>query len=284
MNELAEITLELKEKINTIRKNFSHETASHAFASLFIWRKDMGLKVLFEEDFFVVRSELFGENTWFFPCGESSKIIKFIENVPKENLKFIYVREEDLKFLDGFEILEIENDFEYVYDSTEQVELVGRKFNKLRNKLHQVERVGELDFVEINDSNIDIAIQICEKSPESIPTADGLQDKFAVDFMLGNFKELGVVGTITYLDGNPCSVTAGYPLSDSVFDMSLSKETERISGLSVYSKKSLISILKDKYSRINAEEDLGIPGIRQLKEIMRPIYKIKMYSGEFING
>lgn len=75
------------------------------------------------------------------------------------------------------------------------------------------------------------------------------------------------------------SVTAGYPLSEEIFDLSLSKQSRRLSGLSVYSRHALIRSLPEEYQLLNGEEDLGIAGLRQMKELMRPVSMIKMYEG-----
>ena len=41
------LTLSMKDTIEGIRYENGHITASHAFASLFMWQKEMGLSILF---------------------------------------------------------------------------------------------------------------------------------------------------------------------------------------------------------------------------------------------
>ncbi len=96
---------------------------------------------------------------------------------------------------------------------------------------------------------------------------------------LYDWAGLDARGVLVYVDGVPRSVTAGYPLSGDTFDLSLSKQNVRLSGLAVYSRWMLIRSLPERYSLLNGEEDLGLEGLRRMKRIMRPIGRVEMYEG-----
>ena len=72
------LTLSMKDTIEGIRYENGHITASHAFASLFMWQKEMGLSVYLEENLFAVKCRMQGENAWFFPCGGRTAVRDFI--------------------------------------------------------------------------------------------------------------------------------------------------------------------------------------------------------------
>lgn len=99
---VGEITFEQKESIEKIRKKYGHILSSHAFASLWIWKEKMGLTVHTEEDFFAVKSTLYGKNAWFFPCGAEEKKKAFLKKQMEEaeNFSLYYMREEDRMFLE----------------------------------------------------------------------------------------------------------------------------------------------------------------------------------------
>ena len=54
------LTLSMKDTIEGIRYENGHITASHAFASLFMWQKEMGLSVYLEENLFAVKCRMQG--------------------------------------------------------------------------------------------------------------------------------------------------------------------------------------------------------------------------------
>ena len=45
---LEQITWEQEEKVQRLRKKYNHETASHAFQSLYLWAPTMGLSIELE--------------------------------------------------------------------------------------------------------------------------------------------------------------------------------------------------------------------------------------------
>ena len=49
---LEPITWEKREPIQRLRRQYGHQAASHAFQSLYLWEKDMGLSVELETDIF----------------------------------------------------------------------------------------------------------------------------------------------------------------------------------------------------------------------------------------
>ena len=53
-----------------------------------------------------------------------------------------------------------------------------------------------------------------------------------------------------------------------------------MAGLSAYARGELLRILPDRYTCINAEEDLGLDGLRNLKQNMRPTGMNRMFEGE----
>lgn len=94
------LTLSMKDTIEGIRYENGHITASHAFASLFMWQKEMGLSVYLEENLFAVKCRMQGENAWFFPCGGRTAVRDFIcRCLDDEGLLFCYMRREDAEFL-----------------------------------------------------------------------------------------------------------------------------------------------------------------------------------------
>lgn len=285
MIETEPINMSMKEQVEEIRRKYNHNTASHAFASLYIWKKEMKLTIHLEDDMFAVKSEWKGHNAWFFPCGSEEAVCSFIDMVLKEEgLIFCYMREEDVSILnrhfpDTFGIRECEMDNEYIYSREEQVNLSGRRFAKIRNHINRAVADHTLECEILSDDNISNAIQINDEWIRQSDSPEGLEDINASEIMLSNWKDLDVHGIIILVDGSPFAVVAGYAINDSVYDMSLAKQKYMISGISTYAKHMFILNLPETVKEINAEEDLGIPGLRMMKHQMQPSGIIKMYEG-----
>jgi hypothetical protein len=86
-------------------------------------------------------------------------------------------------------------------------------------------------------------------------------------------------GIIVYTDGMPAAIAAGYLLSDQVYDISLCRHSLRDPDIAVFVRQHLFMGIPHTVRYINAEEDLGLEGLRSLKQGMRPIGLLEMFEG-----
>ena len=285
MIETQPITLAQKELVESLRRRYGHTSSSHAFASLLVWQEDMKLSIHLEEDLFAVRCGLRGENAWFFPCGGSQAVKDFLQRtLEKEHARLCYLREEDAVFLERsfpgrFQIALRQGDCEYLYDRASQESLEGGKFLQMRKDVHRIERQHALKCVPITPENLETARAVCQAWNWVSASSEGLRDEWACMRLLDNWTGLGASGVLVYVDGEPCSVSAGYPLTEDVFDISVSKQTERLTGLPVYSRRALIQSLPPEVTLLNAEEDLDLEGLRYMKQRMHPVDMVELYEG-----
>ncbi len=283
--ETTPITWEQSTTVESIRKTYGHTASSHAFPSIFMWREDMALSICIGTDFFTVKCGLRGDNTWFFPCGNRDEAIAFIEcQRKKPNFTLCYATGEDMNFMEerygaDFSWTPCPDDFEYLYDREEQSELRGRKFMRIRNDLNRVTAHYNLRYELLSEDNMAAAMEVSKAWASGTHEDNQLQDNAASMLMLNHFEELKVVGVLGYVDDEPSCIVAGYPLADHIFDLSLSKQKGHISGLSAWTRQALVHNIPAQYLILNAEEDLGIAGIRQMKQIMRPSAMIELFEG-----
>lgn len=278
------ITLDMKEKIQNICYEYQRFSSAYTFTSLFIWQKDMKLSILLEDDFFAIKIASYGDNAWFFPCGNKDKIKTFIKKVKqKGKCKFLYADEEDLIYLQDFEVELSSEDSEYIYSRIEQAELKGKKFSKLRNHVNRVKKDHKLEVKVIFEDDVEILKNINKRWSRHTNETSWLEDVYATKLLLANWQYLDVYGILVYVDDLPYAFVLGYPINDHIFDISIAQQIEVLSGLSVYAKQEFIKSLPSRYKWVNAEEDLGLEGLRMMKEQMKPIFKLKMYKASY-NG
>lgn len=285
--DTRKIELNDKEKIDAIRAKYGHETSSHAFQSLYIWKEDMQLEMYIEDDFFAVKCSLERDNEWFFPCGSKERIKWFLEQFGAEKICLRYMREEDVTLLNElcpgrFEIEEYPGDDEYLYSVAEQIELKGKKLRTVRNHISRVQRDHELRYEPISEENLDKVQAVSDAWVRKSTENASLMDVTASDYLLDNRVELDVSGVLVYVDEEPYAIVAGYPLSDRCFDMAMAKQVDTLSGLTTYAKYAMYNVLPEHYEIVNAEEDLGISGLRTMKQQMGPIGKNLMFGAKEI--
>lgn len=274
--ETKPITIGEKQQIDTLRKKYGHALSSHAFTSLYLWKEAMGLSVLLEPDMFTMRCSWKGPNTWFFPCGGSYEIRAFLERGREEpEFCLCYLRKQDAVWLEKnfpgqWELYRTPEADEYLYDVEGHLALAGGGYSNMRTQVHKVEREYSPNVRLLGDNTMADALQIIRQWGYDHRRFEscGLRDDQVDEEALLLNRQLDVTGIVLYLREKPTAVVAGFPLTPGVFDIAVAKSVSTAQGVSYYAKREMFR--RSGCSTINLEEDLGIPGLRRMKQGMNP--------------
>lgn len=283
--ETEEITLTHRGRIERLRAACGHTLSSHAFNSLFLWRSHMGLSLYLTEKLFCVRYGKRGENTWFFPCGEREAARTFIvRHLGEADFSLCYLRPEDVAWLvscfpDRWEVYRTPEDDEYLYEAEKHICLKGRAYQRFRTQINKVEREGAPRSEWICQHNEQDAIQVIREWHRLHEPKDGAFVGDEIDeTAISMWRRLGVQARILYLRDKPAAVTAGFYLDDHTFDIAVEKATVPLQGVAYYARRDLMASVCCEW--VNHEEDLGIPGLRKMKEGMLPCAKNEMWAAK----
>lgn len=284
---MNEITNEQKHLIETVRACCHHVLSSHAFPSLYLWQNSMGLSVVCEEDFFAVKSTQKPGNFYFFPCGNSEKIEKFLRSqMTDKTFSMGYLRECDKQWLeeqfpDMWEFRRAEDADEYICDISEYLALAGSKFSEIRRKIKKLDREHEISVQIITEQTLPDAMAVLTdwyRYAHSEGT-NQLSDDHVAETALSNMALLNIRGIVLYCDSVPSAVFAGFPLSEDTVDIVIGKTlADAPKGIVYYGLHAYLKTCADTYTYCNHEEDLGIPGIRRLKQSLCPIFKHEIWE------
>ncbi len=285
------IELSQKPLLEKIREACGNDISAYTFNSLYLWQCQMLLSVYIEENFFAVKCGERGENTWFFPCGSRERVESFItEGMKEKNFSLCYIGEEDAKWLSEkfpsrWKLCREEESDEYICNIAALIALEGGKYKGVRHKISRIERENTIKVLPISDETIDDAFDVMtewEKLPHSIGN-NQIVDSGVSDTALYERKQLGIEGTIVYIDDKPVSVFAGFPINENTVDALVGKSRhDAPRGFVYYAVREYVKQLADRYTYCNLEEDLGIPGIRLIKEELRPERKNLIWTGTLI--
>ena len=284
------ITLEQQAQINRIRLGYGSKTAAwHAFHSLFLWQETLKLSLLLEDDFFAVRYGAKGENAYFMPCGAPEKVLQFLRRLSESGkFRLFNVCAEDKAFLEqaapgAFRFRYDRDSSEYLYDIQKNTDLSGKQNRYIRRDIRSLTEAHQLETEPLTQQNIQTARQIvadwfhADIRGEIIRQAElNIAEK-----LFQNMDALSVQGFLLYLDGIPAAVAAGIPLSDTVFDFTLLKQASGEKGLGTFMYYTLMQKLSGAYQYLNAEEDMGIAGLRQKKTEMHPCGMVDIWEAVY---
>lgn len=285
---LHEISLQEKTQIETIRFKGKNDAAIQSFPSLFLWQEELGLSLHLEEDFYAVKTAWGGENTWYFPCGSEEKKLVFLEKHRTEkNFHLVNLRDTDAAFLQGhfphcFEIQEAPSDSEYLYHRETMVHLKGRKYAHLRNHLNRAgnDHRPEVRLLTPDDAEIVREIDRVWAENSRNDGKSDLSDRSVMKRLIDNMEALGVFGILVLVNREPFAVAGGYDIGNGTFDLCFAKQKSFLSGMSFFAKHALFCALPSSFDTINAEDDMGIEGLRTLKKQMQPSGMLTMHRAK----
>lgn len=277
------VSLSRMEKVESVRRAYSNTLYVHAFVSLFAWEEYEQYTIHIEDDAYIVKDGAFGENAFLFPCGSDEGKKRLIDAVLiYDNLIFSSLRDEDKLFLETeypgrFEFEECRDEFPYLYDKNEQIELAGRKYKNLRHQINIGRSVAKQWTVEpLCDGNIDRALEINNLWLEN-RNSDDLADTAAAQKALHNFSKLDMWGLIFQADGRDIAYVAGCFITPEIFDVCFCKVLDR--RCDCYIKWALYCALPEETKTVDSEDDLGLEGLRTHKLLRQPKEITRVWKG-----
>lgn len=278
----------LQPAMEALYLRYGPQNAALHFSSLYLWRNEMQLSVLLEPDLFAVRAGWRGQDAWFFPCGSDRAVQRFLNELSgRPTAQLCYVSEPSAAFVRSalpgkFEFARAEADDEYLYDIAQQLALLGKEFRHQRNALHRAQNTPGVTCRPFSRESIDDAFRILDAwaARKHDAAQGGLIGADAARQFLESFDRLRATGVLVYENGSPTCLAAGYPLTGECFDLSVCIQARGDSSLAVYARYQLCKLLEGTFRNFNAEEDLGLPGLRALKQGMGPCRIIEMYEGK----
>ena len=274
------VQLEDRSAVEAIRARAGHQISAHAFTSLFLWQKVMGLSICLREDAFFVRFEQRGENAWFYPCGSEEEQVRFLRwGLKTPDFSLHYIRQEDVEFVQEhfpgkFRFEEARGDSEYICDRQAQVEMPGGTYRNLRAKVRKARERHNWQIQRISTENLEAAKKVVhdwEKLREK--TGDG----DAALIGLEKFEELGLQGIMMGTEVGPQAIAYGAVIAPDVFDFHVEKTL--MPSIVNYVKWELYQRLPDQIRWINLEEDLNLPGLKNNKLQAVPAAIVPLWKG-----
>lgn len=259
-------------QVEEIRRRCGHELSAHAFTSLYLWQKSMGLKLQLDSDVFAVRMGDWERNTWFFPCGTHRGMREFLDAHDGEKLRLVYLRAQDARWLEEnepgkWELKRDRSADEYIYHRQEHIDLAGRRYGHIRWRINKIERELSPRTELINTGNIADALWVAKawEAQESKPGVEAFDDRDVTVAALESWDALDMQGVVIYLQNRPAAFMLGFELAENTFDAMVGKCAENVQGLTYYAIRELFRALPERYEWVNLEEDLGLRGLRDMK-------------------
>ncbi len=266
--------------------------SDRVFQSLYIWRRHYRIGWCEAKGFLFIRNESLEYNMYYMPLGSGDikPAIELIYATEKDNPFFIALiteqkREDIQKYLDPTaEVFATEEEYDYIYSSSDLIELTGKKYQSKRNFINRfkAEYEGRWSFEAIDPVSdredillfLDRWMTLGDRNAE-----DFIAEIGAVKCALDNYSQLGFYGAKLILDGNIIAFTLAAKQNDGVMDILIEKADNTVGAYQMINNEFAKAFCKD-VTYINREEDLGIEGLKKAKLSYQPVFLVKKYAAE----
>ncbi len=190
-----------------------------------------------------------------------------------------------LLYGDSFEAVPYEDGFDYIYNTSDIINLAGKKYHKKRNHLAQFEKLyPDYSFREIRESDFDECIAMSARfynEKHGYTDKSSIAEQYAIHTYFTHFSELELKGGVLTAEGRLAGFSIGERLNSDTFVTHIEKADVRFKGAYTALTHYFTKQFAGDCQYINREEDLGIEGLRKAKESWQPVFLLKKYRCTF---
>ena len=296
-----QITLNDKSWIDRCRQEGENSMTVLSFPAVYTWKSTFGLSIDGDDSFYVIKSE--ADQGYYYPAGDRDACRRWVRSMLPSGrrqkapvnragasgvssgsripFKLVYVPESELGWLEelGFTITCEPDTSEYVYSSHSLALEDNRSGTNYRVKIRHFSRdtswtVQELSFPE----DTELLRQMTKIWDQSNGRVSA-EDRLAVLACAEDPAAIGLNGVCIRTQGGEWAFLLGYPSTDRIYDMSIVKYSLNISRNVV--PVCICEMAKrvcGAFPYINLEDDLGDPGLRNMKKLYHPLFLLDSYS------
>ena len=188
------------------------------------------------------------------------------------------------KFPDRFTFTERRDMAEYICLTRRMATLSGQDLKTKRKEVNRIHRTygGRLSSSVICPDDFDEILAFEDdwlRANSSDPGFATLKlEERMIRFQLEHFEELSIAGVVIRVDGNVVAFSYGSRLNDDYFDGIAQKGSKSVPNISrlVFQEAVLKAMTGFKY--VNMEEDVGDPGLRNMKMLYHPDILLKKFD------
>jgi hypothetical protein len=291
METFRELRMEDKPVIDRMLHELQPEISDLTFTNLFMWQKSYGLHVFYHPSL----------NYWFLWCKPPKWIHFFLPPIGdwrnperlKEAVHFMeeWARDEKFSFLmrrvpkvlaegmgkadPDLRMEEDRNTADYLYSSSELINLAGRKFHGKRNHLNQFLRKYQWEYSPMDPG---LAAECLHLQTEwfNLTSKAGEEDE-AMALVLSNFEALKIIGGVIKVDGKISALAVGEELNANTAVIHIEKANTEFDGMFPAINQQFAANCWSGYEFLNREEDMGLEGLRKAKLSYNPVRLVEKF-------
>jgi hypothetical protein len=261
-------------------RRFPSEVCEMSFGNTLIWRNFDHPRLTFIHDNLCILFEPPDEPAYFIqPVGggdipETLKTcLSFAPRLSRIPAAFAE------RYCAGFECAADRNNFDYVYLTSDLIELKGKKYDGKRNRIKKFERNHSHRYIKLAAEHLQACRTLFEEwlreKTEPGPMVEAQGD--AIREALTHFETLGLSGGAIEVEGSIAAFSIGEPLNADTAVIHIEIVSPKYDGLAQVMNREFVRNEMASFAFVNREQDLGIAGLRRAKTSYHPHHLVEKY-------
>jgi hypothetical protein len=279
------ISLEFQSEIQNLLSDAPDGVSEYTFSNLYLFRRKYLYKVSLINGALIVHGQKDGESFFETPCALPPTAVlsalfqnhDYWKGIPASLLEGAkaFSSQDEFCRQNSVGITEDRDNFDYLYNRIDLVELSGKRFHKKRNLVNAFLNSYIPQAFPLTYDRIPDAMKVLDHwRKDKGEDADYLASKDALQLL----NALGMSGNIYYINETPVGWCLGEGLArNTMFAVHFEKGVDDYKGVYQYINQEFAASLPENFIFINREQDLGDEGLRQAKMTYRPIGFVNKY-------
>ena len=168
--------------------------------------------------------------------------------------------------------------YDYIYRRENLAGLHGGKLQAKRNHVNRFRAAyPDFEYRPLEPSLFDECRRVATlwhdgKQHDNPVYGDTIEvEKRAMENVFTYWNELGMLGGSIFLDGRMVAFTYGNAVTNDTFDVCVEKADLSVEGAFSIINQQFCAHLPERFTFVNREEDMGLPGLRKAKLSYHPV-------------
>lgn len=292
------IQIEDKPLFDSLLSQSPYVDCEYLFSTLFMWQDVLGYQRAIEENCIYVRHLFNGNYQYHVPICAPERIPSSIRHLMEAEpgpLELFCVTAEHLRQM-GSEmtsrfLVEENRDFaDYLYAGEDIRGLAGKRYHQKRNHIRKFQSTYSWDFKVFTQAGrellscVEVLRQWDENKLENASWHERLlvgNEMNALDKCMKYFTQMGLVGGVLYIDGEPRGFTVGELAIRGDIRVGVihyEKGDSRYTGVYQAINQLFAQEALSGADYINREDDMGVEGLRRSKLTYHPIRLVEKFT------
>ena len=273
------IELADKDILTPYLQNADELTCEISFVNLLLWQSLYNNCYCIEDGILYLKSYDDNIVTYSLPFGDIKTGFEKIAAHTNTPYPDIWAQEgarfNEFKRLYGkyYDITESRNEFDYIYNSADLINLSGKKYHSKRNHISAFSKRFNWHYEDITSGNID-KVRECA-SIWYAQSDDRMDDELKTEMrgvllMLDNMNFLNIKGGAIVIDDIVVAFTLGSAINKQIYNIHIEKAIAGYETAYTVINREFAARNLESFKYINREDDLGLEGLRKSKLSYKP--------------